>query len=168
MLIALCLTALMILVMALDLRTYTIPNWLNAVVLCLFIVAALIAPKSIDWLQAGMALGVVFLVGLAMFSFRLMGGGDIKLLCALASWCGWGEPLVQMVFYVAIFGGILSVVLYMARLIYPWFIQFVRPLQTRPAPRVLSPGEPVPYGIAIALGFLSLLWMDKIILAPIS
>lgn len=167
MLMALCLTALMILVMVLDLRTYIIPNWLNAIVLCLFVVAALMAPKGVDWLHAGMALGVVFLVGLAMFSFRLMGGGDIKLLCALAPWCGWGDALVQMVFYVAVFGGILSVILYVARLIYPWFIQFVRPLQTRPAPRVLSPGEPVPYGIAIALGFLVLLWMGKIPLAPI-
>jgi prepilin peptidase CpaA len=120
-----------------DLRRRQIDNWLNAAI-------ALGAP--LFWLASGLslidigyqlALAVVafaFLAGL--FALRAMGGGDVKLLTALALWI---TPLwfMRLLIVMAIVGGLLTLIFG------AWHI--ARRQQGRIA---------IPYGIAIAFAGL--------------
>ncbi len=154
------LSLLMLLVFASDLTRYTIPNWLNGVILALYPVFLFITPEAVDWLGALYALGVVFAVGFALFAFNVMGGGDIKLLCALSVWCGWGKVLAMFVVYTSLLGGLLAVLVYVARfLVIAWASRQEREIRL---PRLLTYGEPLPYGLAIAGAFLGLLWAGKL------
>jgi prepilin peptidase CpaA len=94
-----------------DLRRRHIGNWLTAGI-------ALGAP--LFWWASGLALwpgvAVQFAVALAtfavlaaLFALRAMGGGDVKLLTALALWI---EPLLflKLVIMMALLGGVLTLV----------------------------------------------------------
>ena len=94
-----------------DLRNRKIDNWLNAGI-------ALAAPlfwwaSGLDlWpdlaLQLGVALGT-FAVLAVLFAMGAMGGGDVKLLSALALWIApW--PFLQLVILMALVGGVLTIV----------------------------------------------------------
>ncbi|MFM6949531.1 MAG: prepilin peptidase [Novosphingobium sp.] len=95
-----------------DIRRREIDNWLNAAI-------ALAAP--LYWWASGLGLwpDVVWQLGIAiitfaicagLFALRAMGGGDVKLLAALALWIspGWFLKLIVMM---ALLGGLLTVVL---------------------------------------------------------
>jgi prepilin peptidase CpaA len=94
-----------------DLRTRKIGNWLTGAI-------ALAAP--LFWWASGLTLwpGVSEQVGVALaafavfaglFAFGAMGGGDVKLLTALALWI---EPLwfLKLVVMMALLGGALTIV----------------------------------------------------------
>ena len=94
-----------------DLRRRQIDNWLNAGI-------ALGAP--LFWYASGLSLwpGVAWQIGIAVASFivlaglfaiRAMGGGDVKLLTALALWIqpAWFLKLLIMM---ALVGGLLTIV----------------------------------------------------------
>ena len=116
-----------------DLRRRQIDNWLNAAI-------AMGAP--LFWLASGQSFTeigyhlavatVAFLVFAGLFALKAMGGGDVKLLTALALWI---EPLLflHMLMVMAIAGGILTI------LFGAWHI--ARRQQGKVA---------IPYGIAIA------------------
>src|SRR5688500_13002064 len=93
-----------------DFRHRTISNWLSGAV-------AIAAP--LFWWADGLSLGpdvawqlgvaaVTFAVLAGLFALRAMGGGDVKLLTALALWI---EPLafVKLLIVMAIAGGVLTV-----------------------------------------------------------
>ena len=120
-----------------DLRRRQIDNWLNAAI-------ALGAPvfwmaSGQSWLDVGfhVAIALVMFILLAgMFALRAMGGGDVKLLTALALWI---EPIsfVQLLIVMSLLGGALTLVvagLHYAR---------------RSQGRIM-----VPYGIAISFAGL--------------
>lgn len=88
-------------------------------------------------MQIGFAL-VVFAVLYAIWSFGLIGGGDIKLLAAIALWAA-PVPFLQMLMVMALAGGVLSILFAI--------IHFKRKRTDR---------IQVPYGVAIAIGGL---WM---------
>lgn len=119
-----------------DVRTYTIPNWLNLAVALL----ALLFWWSIGlslWpdaaVRAGVALGVFMLLALA-FYLGMMGGGDVKLAGALALWF---PPLatVKLLVVMSIAGGVLTLVMVI--------IHRAGRKEGRPK---------IPYGVAIAVG----------------
>ena len=92
-----------------DLRRREIDNWLNAGI-------ALAAPlywlaAGLDWVtvlfQVVLAL-LTFLVACALFAMRQMGGGDVKLLTALALWFVPGS-FVQLVIIMGVIGGAASI-----------------------------------------------------------
>jgi prepilin peptidase CpaA len=119
-----------------DARRFVIPNILCAAV------AALSLPywwASGDgfWpgyaIQVGLAVAVLGLFA-ALFAAGLMGGGDVKLLAALALWLPVGR-FAEMMIFVAIAGGVLTLAL-LAR--HRW---------------ARRTGQPqIPYGIAIVAG----------------
>jgi prepilin peptidase CpaA len=95
-----------------DIRRRQIDNWLNAAI-------ALGAP--LYWWASGLSLwpGVAWQLGIAvatfavcagLFALRAMGGGDVKLLAALALWItpAWFLKLIIMM---ALLGGVLTLVL---------------------------------------------------------
>lgn len=116
-----------------DLRRRQIDNWLNAAIALgapLFWLAMGLTLGQIGW-QLAIALGS-FLIFAGFFALGWMGGGDVKLLTALALWI---HPFwfAQVVFVMAVAGGVLTVVFG------AW--HFATRRKEKPA---------IPYGIAIS------------------
>ena len=135
------LALLLIVAAAIDVRTFTISNWLNATV-------AGLAP--LYWLSVGLdpwpgmaiQLGVaaaVFALFAVTFFIGMMGGGDVKLAAALALWFAPADT-VKFLVIMSLAGGVLTLV------VLAW-----HRLRKRP-------GRPeIPYGVAIAFGGLVIL-----------
>ena len=93
-----------------DLRTRLIHNWLTfgiAIAAPAFWWATGLSP----WpgVAAQLALGVVVFAILAgLFAAGAMGGGDVKLLTALALWLPV-QPFVQLIVIMALLGGVLTI-----------------------------------------------------------
>lgn len=155
----LALTLLMLLVIYFDLTSYTIPNWLNGVMLCLYIPFVLGHPEGVNWPMALLGGLIVFGVGFVIFTMEWMGGGDIKLLIASAPWVGW-DKLLDYTILVAILGGLLATLVWLARKAIPWMLRSNDAVKK--LPRILREDEPLPYGLAIAGGFLWLLWSGQL------
>jgi prepilin peptidase CpaA len=102
------LLTLLIVAAAMDVRARTIPNWLTLAV-------AALAPAW--WVASGLDLHPILirilcavallLVLAALFFAGAIGGGDVKLLVALALWLSPGT-LLTLLFWMAICGGLLS------------------------------------------------------------
>ncbi len=124
-----------------DLHSRRIGNWLNAAI-------ALGAP--LFWWASGLSLwpdiawqlgvaAVTFAILALLFALRAMGGGDVKLLTALALWV---EPALffNLVIIMALLGGVLTI------LFAAWHI--MRRRRDRLA---------IPYGVAISMAGLWIL-----------
>ena len=121
-----------------DFRRRTISNWLNggiALAAPLFWWANGLALWPDVALQLGVALGT-FAVLAALFALKAMGGGDVKLLTALALWI---EPMLflKLVIVMALVGGVLTLVFG------AWHIM------RRQREKIA-----IPYGVAIAMAGL--------------
>lgn len=137
------------LAMGWDAASYRIPNWTVILLSAGFPVAVLLAPGGVSWLWHLAAAAMVFAVGLGLFAARLAGGGDIKLLAAVALWAGW-ERLLDLLVLTGVLGGVVVALLLAARHAAP------RLLPAPALPRLLRAGEPVPYGLAIGIAALIL------------
>lgn len=135
---------------AMDLFTLTIPNRISVVMVLVFFPAAALA--GLGWVEIAdhVGAGVMVLgVGVLLFAGGWFGGGDAKLLAAIALWIGF-DHLFPYLLYVAIAGGFLAMMFEAARSV--------------PLPRVLlgeqwahrlhRPDSGIPYGIALAAGAL--------------
>lgn len=144
------LPAILILAALRDATSFTIPNWMSLVAVALFWPAALLAGMSGGAIGISAAVGVAALIaGMGMFALGWIGGGDAKLFAAAALWLGWPAVLPFLVFTAFAGGGLAVALLWSRRLGQPlaaagpaWF------------GRLLTPGENVPYGLAIAAGGL--------------
>jgi prepilin peptidase CpaA len=119
---------------ALDWRSRTIPNWLNGAIALLALPFWYAGGLSL-WpdvaIQVGIALGVFAAFSIA-FQFGAMGGGDVKMLAALALWLPFGS-LVQLLMIMSVAGGVLTIALLIPHRI------------------AKAAGRPeIPYGIAIS------------------
>ena len=131
-----------------DAHHYKIPNLISIALFLLFPLFVISAPRAVEWDQHLMVFALVLISGFAMFMGNLAGAGDIKLLAATGLWAG---PHLIAVFLImtAIAGGVLA--LTMAILTY------VRNFSGRQALALAK--VPIPYGIAIAVGGLSTIYM---------
>lgn len=143
------------LAMGWDAVAYRIPNWAVGLLLLGFPLAGLLAPDGIPWLEHLGAAALVFAVGVPLFLFRLAGGGDIKLLTAVALWVGW-RSLLDLVLLMAILGGVVVLLLLAVRRWMPLLLSLHPRAQTLELPRVFHDREPVPYGLAIGVAALML------------
>ena len=133
--------ALLIAAAITDLRARIISNRLNLAV-------ALLAP--LWWLANGYALwpdmavqllvgAAIFTMFAALFALGMMGGGDVKLLTALALWFPW-QAVLSLIVLMALLGGVVTL---------------VTVIHHRMTRRL---GQPeIPYGVAISLAALWLL-----------
>ena len=134
-----------------DLASYTIPNWISLALAGGFCLLAATAGLPLESLEAHAAAGAAALIaGMALFALGWVGGGDAKLLAACCLWFGWPDTQAFLL-DTALAGGAFALVLLIfrsqrMRLIIPAFTGWVG--------RLITPGEPAPYGVAIALGAL--------------
>lgn len=130
-----------------DLRAFRIANRSPLLLLAAFVPAAVAAGFGWqDWLNhlgAGLALLVI---GVVLFARGVWGGGDAKLLPAVAVWTGLAG-LPRFLIVMALVGGVLAVLALLARRL---------PLGPSGAVRAwgerLAASGHVPYGVAIAAG----------------
>ncbi|HEV2550068.1 MAG TPA: prepilin peptidase [Stellaceae bacterium] len=136
-----------------DLRSLRIPNPVPIAVAGLFLPFAIATGMSVADVLWHLAAGAsVLAAGFAVFAIGLrFGGGDIKLLSALALWCGFGNFLP---FFVAMSfaGGAVAMLVFLARQtgVPVWLA--VRGVNI-PAFALERSKAYVPYAPAIALGF---------------
>lgn len=135
------LAALLIAACWFDLRTRTIPNGLNLSV-ALLAVPFWWATGLALWPDAAMQVGVAALVfGLFTIAFAMgaMGGGDVKLIGAIALWLPWPAVLLLLVI-MSLAGGALTLAMVIRRRL------------------ARQQGQlEIPYGVAIAFGGLWLI-----------
>jgi prepilin peptidase CpaA len=148
---------------AMDLFTMTIPNRISVIMVLAFFPLAPLAGLGLyemaDHIGAGL---LVLVIGVALFAGGWFGGGDAKLLAAIALWVGF-DNLILYVFYVAMAGGMMALL----------FLT----LRTMPLPKLLL-GQPwahrlhhrdggIPYGIALAAGALMVypqtVWFESLL-----
>jgi len=117
-----------------DARTREIANWKNAAI-------ALMAPawwwvQGFGWTDVAWQVGIaidVFALFAGAFHFGWMGGGDVKMIGALALWLP-GQTLFYMLMIMSIIGGLLTLIMMFDH----W--------------RRKAPGSvETPYGVAIAI-----------------
>lgn len=157
--LALALALCMVVVIISDAAHYIIPNWLNGLVALLFVGGAVAGVA--DPVSGLMAAGALLALGLVLFTLGLMGGGDVKLLVVCALWTGFGRLTVEFIFLTSVMGGALVILTLMLRKIIPPI--WLRLAHAHALPRLLTRGEAVPYGIAIAAAFLWLLARGAIV-----
>jgi prepilin peptidase CpaA len=130
------LAAMLIVAATGDLRTRTIPNWLNGAIALGAIPFWLVSGLSV-WpdmaIQIGVALAVFALFALA-FHLGAMGGGDVKMVAALALWLPL-DLVLKLLVIMSIAGGVLTVAMLVRH-------------------RLARSGQEleIPYGVAIAFG----------------
>ncbi|MDP9128609.1 MAG: prepilin peptidase [Pseudomonadota bacterium] len=132
-----------------DARYYKIPNAVSLGLMALFPVFVLTALRTIEWDQHVMVFGLVLISGFIMFIGHLAGAGDIKLLAATSLWAG---PHLVAVFLIitAIAGGLLALIMAV--------LTYARNASGKHA-TIAFAKVPIPYGIAIATGGLSTIYM---------
>ncbi|KQM87655.1 peptidase [Sphingomonas sp. Leaf23] len=132
--LALALLLLLVIAGIEDARTREIANWKNAAIALLALPwwwANGLSGIDIAW-QVGVA-GIVFALFLAAFAAGQMGGGDVKMIAALALWLPPGAVLSMLV-VMSLLGGVLTLL-------------FLADRWRRRAAQVAE----IPYGIAIAI-----------------
>lgn len=206
-------------------RVFEIISGLMLLVLAIGLYHAFEAP-GYQWLSAWMPAdyalfgaeqdGVVFssflclllllLVGMVIFILGWTGGGDVKMLAALALWTG-AESSLELVFGMGILGGLLIIPLLLlrdvvdpesvtelewkgsrlaavvmvpyynainyGRLLWRFVTLPLRQVVHRHVPQdklppILQDGQPMAYGIPIAIAFLILLFTDNIPYLPLA
>lgn len=156
---ALILTAFFLVVIYNDVTWYLIPNWLNAALLLLYPVFVLVTPHAVNpWHAVGIFF-VVFLLGFGIFMMKWMGGGDVKLMAVCGLWCGT-MGIVDFLVLTAIFGGLFALMLIIIRPVA--LFAFSQMSGTPRVPRLLTIGEPVPYGVAISAAMLTVIWIGRV------
>lgn len=119
-----------------DLRSRQIPNWLNGAIALLavpfwFSMGLSVWPDMAIQLGLGAGMFVLFAI---LFHFGAMGGGDVKMIAALALWLPAGA-LLNLLVIMSLAGGVLTIVMLVRH----------RLSKTKEALEI-------PYGVAIAFG----------------
>ena len=151
----LILTLFMVAVMFYDALKYIIPNVVVGMLMFIYVVFVVITP-DVDWLGGIYAMLALLVVGYAIFAAGIAGAGDGKLLAACGLWCGWEYHTIQFIVYMALIGGAMSLALIVGRPLGFWIVGKLG--GSARIPRILEKDAPIPYGIAIAGGFLIVLW----------
>jgi|SRR5215469_16765170 len=146
-----------------DFWTYRIPNVVTASFAVLYFGCTFyfFGVTGINWLSHIGACVVVLAVGIGLFYFNIFGGGDIKLLAAIALWIGFTRELIVFLLVAGVAGGVLTILLLVLRNTLSFFpIPFPAYM-----PAALQARSPVPYGVAIVAGALWVAWYIPFVLA---
>lgn len=136
-----------------DLTSFTIPNKLQLILLAGFAAFAASANFTLPMVAWHLAAGFIgFGLGLALFGFGFVGGGDAKLFAILLLWLG-PKDLVSYAIVTAIFGGLVTMLFVTLRRIplsvpllgQPWLL------------RLHDSRAGIPYGVALAGGIFAIL-----------
>jgi prepilin peptidase CpaA len=157
MLASLLLTGLLLAACITDLRAFRIPNAIALAVIALVPIKAAVMADGIAWADHALACALMLALGFGAFAFGLVGGGDVKLLTALALWFGM-TALPSLLTLTAIGGGLFALVLLALRFGASRLVPASGPEERGRPPRLLDRAAPVPYALPIAVAALLLEW----------
>jgi prepilin peptidase CpaA len=125
----------------LDATQRRLPNWLCALLAVLGLAIALVLDGPGAAGSHGLHMAAALVVGLALFSVRMIGGGDAKFYAGVASWFALSKA-AELLLWVSLSGLVLFV---------GWFVyRRTRHLPIRPTGD--NPSDSLPYGLAIGAG----------------
>lgn len=141
-----------------DMTSFTIPNFLQAILIASFTVFAIAARLSLSVIGFHLLAALIgFGASLALFARGYIGGGDAKLFVTLLLWLGVHD-LVAFTLVTAIFGGgVTLAILTMRRFALPRFL-----LSQAWILRLHDSKGGIPYGVALACGLFAVLPQSEI------
>jgi len=98
--------SIFVLAAILDFLYYRLPNKLFYVIFYLFPIYIVLSFKFYLMSNYLVFVGSI-LIGFALFSAAIIGGGDAKLLAAVSLWIGWNN-IVPFILWMLLFGGVIS------------------------------------------------------------
>jgi prepilin peptidase CpaA len=131
-----------------DVSRYIIPNWISIALVAIYPAAALLAGAPLFDVGFHILFGFgVLAAGFVLFQFNIIGGGDAKLLAAVAIWTG-AAAAIPFLLWTAVAGGVMALALLTARQLIP--------AGTYPpvVDHLLKKQNGIPYGVAIMIGAL--------------
>ena len=140
--------AILILAALQDLRSLRISNLLSVALFLVSATAVVLHLPIGQWWEHLASFIVVLGIGIVLFSRGWMGGGDVKLLAASSAAYGIFN-ILWLVTSVAIFGGIIALLVLLIRWIIP------RSWVEATGFKGLQKGNLIPYGLAIAAGAIA-------------
>jgi prepilin peptidase CpaA len=160
------LPSLMIVAAMMDVTSYRIPNWLTGLTAALFFPMALLTGMPLVEFGWHVLAGVIlFVVGYGLFTLRVFGGGDAKLMAAAGLWFGTSQVMTFLLM-TSIAGGVLA-------LAYAAWSAMSRNWGSNAAEtgaavstKLKKVGPKLPYGFALCVGailaFPHSWWMNQI------
>jgi prepilin peptidase CpaA len=136
--------ALLVCASCFDVLSLRIPNIIPLGVVVLFALQLLVEPGVHAPLDHFLAMAVMLLILLPIYALDMLGGGDIKLLAAVALWLGM-QKLAALLILVGIIGGMFALLWLAVR----WLIR--RALPDRPLPKSLQAHAPLPFALPITI-----------------
>jgi prepilin peptidase CpaA len=128
-----------------DARNFRIPNLLSLALLLLFPAFVSTAPATVAWGQHLAVAGLVLGAGFILYTKKIIGAGDVKLLSVASLWAG-PDYLDLLLLIMAIAGGLLAVA--------TAGVTFYRRRKAKSSATASLRKERIPYGVAIAVGGL--------------
>ncbi|MFD2207124.1 A24 family peptidase [Kiloniella antarctica] len=146
------LVAFVIIAMLSDLIQMRIPNVIPVAIILLFPVAYLGGGAATPLLDHIGAMLVVLVAGVALFAFKILGGGDVKFLSSLALWTGFGllPPFVVILSLVG--GGQVIIILLLRKFSHQ--LEYLLAKFNIQLPEWLQRDGGVPYGLSIGIAML--------------
>lgn len=148
---------LLLIAAVLDILRLMIPNWISLGLLGGFGLYALGAGMDGGMIgNHALTAAVTFVFGIALVIAGIWGGGDGKMLAAVSLWVGY-PAMLQFLYVMALAGGAVALTVLVIRRVSPVsshspaasFLTLVR-----------TPGEGIPYGVAISVA--GLYWASTI------
>jgi prepilin peptidase CpaA len=127
-----------------DVLRLRIPNTIPVALVALFAIQLLVGRNVQAPLEHLQAMGVALLILLPFFALNMLGGGDVKLLAAVALWLGMSK-LAALMILVGIVGGIFALFWLAMR----WLI--CAGLRDRKLPKSLQAHAPLPFALPIMI-----------------
>jgi len=131
-----------------DVGSYRIPNRITLALAAFYPIHVLASPTPVDWIGGLMVGGVILATGFALFALKCLGGGDVKMLAAVALWAG-PYHIADFLIFSALAGGLMAL-FWMSPLRHGLALAFDRFGGGGAGGALL--GVALPYGLAIAVG----------------
>jgi prepilin peptidase CpaA len=136
--------ALLVAASCCDVLKLRIPNMIPLALVLLFALNVLIGRGVQAPLDHLAAMGLALVILLPLFALNMLGGGDVKLLAAVALWLGMGK-LAALMILVGIVGGVFALLWLAMR----WLIR--TGLRGRTLPPSLRAHAPLPFALPITI-----------------
>jgi prepilin peptidase CpaA len=146
------LSAVLVIASISDIRDRRIPNWTVLAAAALF-VPWIFVGGEVSILGSLAGASIVFTMGLVLYALRVVGAGDSKLATATSLFVGLGQ-LFPFLLLVALAGGVIAVMSLASRPVHALVMFQMRGKGDF--------GRGVPYGVAIAIATIALLWWPSL------
>ncbi len=131
-----------------DVREYRIPNRLSLFIGALYPVHVMASAQPVDWVGGLVVAAIALAVLLALYAFRAVGGGDVKLMTVTAMWAG-PTAMAEFLVITTLAGGLLALLMISsARFGFAVGLAGIGRRETKTMLLKVA----LPYGVAIAAG----------------